>query len=92
MRVSDKAKIRQRRIAHGALILVSFSLMFLGKADLTALRNLRTSSGEFLAPVVDVVSSEGECAVPCSSRFVQKRADARFKTSVQMHVQTRRHQ
>ena len=57
MRVSDKAKIRQRRIVHGALILISFSLMFLGKADLNALRNLRMSSGEFLAPVVDVVSA-----------------------------------
>ena len=57
MRVSDKAKIRQRRIVHGALILISFSLMFLGKADLNALRNLRMGSAEFLAPVVDVVSA-----------------------------------
>ena len=57
MRLSDKVKIRQRRIVHGALILISFSLMFLGKADLNALRNLRMGSAEFLAPVVDVVSA-----------------------------------
>ena len=57
MRVSDKARIRQRRIVHGALILVSFSLMFLGKADLAAVRNLRMGGSEFLAPLVDVVSA-----------------------------------
>ena len=34
MRGSDKAKIRHRRIAHGFLILISFSLMFVGKADI----------------------------------------------------------
>ena len=57
MRVSDKARIRQRRIVHGALILLSFSLMFLGKADLAAVRNLRMGGSEFLAPLVDVVSA-----------------------------------
>ena len=57
MRVSDKARVRQRRIVHGVLILISFSLMFLGKADLAALRNLRMGSNDFLAPVVDVVSA-----------------------------------
>ena len=36
---------------------MSVSLMFLGKADLNALRNLRMGSAEFLAPVVDVVSA-----------------------------------
>ncbi len=57
MRVSDKARVRQRRIVHGVLILLSFSLMFLGKADLTALRNLRMGGNEFLAPVIDVISA-----------------------------------
>src|SRR6056300_167498 len=57
MRVSDKARVRQSRIVHGVLILISFSLMFLGKADLAALRNLRMGSNDFLAPVVDVVSA-----------------------------------
>ena len=57
MRVSDKARVRQRRIVHGVLILISFSLMFLGKADLAALRNLRMASNDFLAPIVDVVSA-----------------------------------
>ena len=57
MRVSDKARVRQRRIVHGALIIVSFSLMFLGKADLAAVRNLRMGGSEFLAPLVDVVSA-----------------------------------
>jgi rod shape-determining protein MreC len=57
MRVSDKARIRQRRIIHGVLILLSFSLMFLGKADLSALRNIRMGSSDFLAPVIDFVSS-----------------------------------
>ncbi len=57
MRVSDKAKVRQRRIAHGLLILLSFSLMFLGKADIAALNKLRTESNGFLAPLVDVVSA-----------------------------------
>ena len=57
MRVSDKARVRQRRIVHGVLILVSFSLMFLGKADLAALRNLRMGSNDFLAPIVDIVSA-----------------------------------
>ncbi|XDZ70517.1 rod shape-determining protein MreC [Alphaproteobacteria bacterium LSUCC0744] len=57
MRVSDKARIRQRRIIHGVLILFSFSLMFLGKADLSALRNIRMGSSDFLAPVIDFVSA-----------------------------------
>ena len=57
MRVSDKARIRQRRIIHGVLILLSFSLMFLGKADLSALRNIRMGSNDFLAPVIDFVSA-----------------------------------
>ena len=57
MRVSDKARVRQRRIVHGVLILISFSLMFIGKADLAALRNLRMGSNDFLAPIVDVVSA-----------------------------------
>jgi rod shape-determining protein MreC len=57
MRVSDKARIRQRRIIHGVLILLSFSLMFLGKADLSALRNIRMGSSDFLAPVIDFVSA-----------------------------------
>ena len=56
MRVSDKARVRQRRIVHGVLILVSFSLMFLGKADLAALRNLRMGSNDFLAPIVDILT------------------------------------
>ena len=57
MRVSDKVRVRQRRFVHGVLILISFSLMFLGKADLAALRNLRMGSNDFLAPIVDVVSA-----------------------------------
>jgi len=57
MRVSDKARIRQRRIIHGVLVLLSFSLMFLGKADLSALRNIRMGSSDFLAPVIDFVSA-----------------------------------
>ncbi len=57
MRGSDKAKIRQRRILHGLLILFSFSLMFLGKADMTAMNKLRIGGNEFLAPIIDVVSA-----------------------------------
>ncbi|MBL6596494.1 MAG: rod shape-determining protein MreC [Candidatus Puniceispirillum sp.] len=57
MRVSDKARIRQRRIIHGVLIFLSFSLMFLGKADLSALRNIRMGSSDFLAPFIDFVSA-----------------------------------
>ena len=57
MRVSDKAKVRQRRITHGLLILFSFSLMFLGKADIAALQKIRTGSSGFLAPIVDVISA-----------------------------------
>ena len=40
MRGSDKVKIRHRRIAHGFLILISFSLMFVGKADISAFNKL----------------------------------------------------
>lgn len=56
MRASDKAKIRQRRIANIVLIAISFSLMFLGKADITALRNARMGATDFVAPIVDLVS------------------------------------
>ena len=57
MRLSDKAGVRQKRIVHGFLIALSFALMFLGKADLTALRNLRMVGSEFLAPIVDIIST-----------------------------------
>ena len=56
MRASDKAKIRQRRIAHTLLVVFSFSLMFLGKLDLNALRSARMSMNDFTAPFVDLVS------------------------------------
>ena len=56
MRPSDKAKVRHRRLVHVALIALSFSLMFIGKADLVAMRDLRMSSNDFLAPVIDFVS------------------------------------
>lgn len=56
MRASDKAKIRQRRIANIVLIALSFSLMFLGKADIAALRNARMGASDFIAPIVDLVS------------------------------------
>jgi rod shape-determining protein MreC len=57
MRASDKIKVRQRRFAHVALILISFSLMFIGKADLVVLRDARMGSNDFLAPVIDFVSA-----------------------------------
>lgn len=57
MRASDKNKIRQRRIANLLLIVFSFSLMFLGKADILAVRNARMSASDFLAPIVDLLSS-----------------------------------
>ena len=57
MRPSDKAKVRHRRLVHVALIALSFSLMFIGKADLVAMRDLRMSSNDFLAPVIDFVSA-----------------------------------
>lgn len=57
MRASDKIKVRQRRFAHVALIIISFSLMFVGKADLVAMRDARMSSNDFLAPVIDFVSA-----------------------------------
>jgi rod shape-determining protein MreC len=56
MRPSDKAKVRHRRLVHVVLIALSFSLMFIGKADLVAMRDLRMSSNDFLAPVIDFVS------------------------------------
>jgi rod shape-determining protein MreC len=57
MRASDKIKVRQRRFAHVALIFISFSLMFVGKADLVVLRDARMGSNDFLAPVIDFVSA-----------------------------------
>ena len=57
MRPSDKAKVRHRRLVHVVLIALSFSLMFIGKADLVAMRDLRMSSNDFLAPVIDFVSA-----------------------------------
>lgn len=57
MRASDKAKIRHRRIAHTLLVVFSFSLMFLGKADLGALRSARMGVADFVAPLVDLVSA-----------------------------------
>jgi len=56
-RASDKARIRRRRAAHVFLILFSFFLMFLGKADVTALRNARMGANDFMAPLVDIVSA-----------------------------------
>ncbi len=47
MRASDKIKVRQRRFAHVALILMSFSLMFVSKADLVVLRDARMGSNDF---------------------------------------------
>ena len=38
MRASDKIKVRQRRFAHVALIIIRFSLMFVGKADQSGTR------------------------------------------------------
>ena len=57
MRASEKAKIRQRRIAHTLLVVFSFSLMFLGKADFSALRHARMGASDFIAPFVDFVSA-----------------------------------
>ena len=57
MRPSDNAKVRHRRLIHVVLIALSFSLMFIGKADLVAMRDLRMSSNDFLAPVIDFVSA-----------------------------------
>jgi rod shape-determining protein MreC len=57
MRSSDKSKVRHRRLVHVVLIALSFSLMFIGKADLVAMRDLRMSSNDFLAPVIDFVSA-----------------------------------
>ena len=57
MRASDKIKVRQRRFAHVALIIISFSLMFVGKADLVPMRDARMSSNDFLAPVIDFFSA-----------------------------------
>ena len=57
MRPSDKAKVRHRRLIHVFLIAISFSLMFIGKADLVAMRDARMSSNDFLAPIIDFVSA-----------------------------------
>ena len=57
MRSSDKSKVRHRRLVHVVLIALSFSLMFIGKADLVAMRDLRMSSNDFLALVIDFVSA-----------------------------------
>ena len=57
MRASDKARIRHRRIAHTLLVVFSFSLMFLGKADVSALRSARMGVADFVAPLVDLVSA-----------------------------------
>ena len=57
MRASEKAKIRQRRIAHTLLVVFSFSLMFLGKADFSAVRDARMGVSDFIAPFVDLVSA-----------------------------------
>jgi rod shape-determining protein MreC len=57
MRPSDKTKVRHRRLVHVVLIALSFSLMFIGKADLVAMRDIRMSSNDFLAPVIDFVSA-----------------------------------
>ena len=57
MRASEEAKIRQRRIAHTLLVVFSFSLMFLGKADFSALRHARMGASDFIAPFVDFVSA-----------------------------------
>ena len=57
MRPSDKEKVRHRRLVHVVLIALSFSLMFIGKADLVAMRDLRMRSNDFLAPVIDFVSA-----------------------------------
>ena len=56
MRASDKAKIRQRRIAHIVLVVFSFSLMFLGTLDFSTLRSARMGFSDFVAPLVDLVS------------------------------------
>jgi len=56
-RAADKSRIRRRRIAHSLLIILSFALMFLGKADVAAFRNAQMGANDFLAPLVDVVSA-----------------------------------
>ncbi len=56
-RTSDKNRARRRRVAHFMLIFFSFSLMFLGKADIAALRNAHMGASDFLAPLVDIASA-----------------------------------
>lgn len=56
-RGSDKGRVRRQRTANVLLILLSFSLMFLGKADIAALRNARMGASDFMAPLMDIVSS-----------------------------------
>jgi len=48
-RTSDKNRARRRRVAHFLLIILSFSLMFLGKADIAALRNAHIGASDFMA-------------------------------------------
>ncbi|ADE38952.1 rod shape-determining protein MreC [Candidatus Puniceispirillum marinum] len=56
MRASDKHRVRQRRVAHGLLMVISFSLMFVGKADILAWRNAQMGANDFLAPAIDFIS------------------------------------
>ena len=56
-RGSDKGRVRRQRTANVLLILLSFSLMFLGKVDIAALRNARMGASDFMAPLMDIVSS-----------------------------------
>lgn len=56
MHASDKAKIRQHRVAHIFLVVFSFSLMFVGAFDFSALRSARMGFSDFVAPLVDLVS------------------------------------
>ena len=56
-RTSDKSRARRRRVANFLLIVISFSLMFLGKADIAALRNAHMGASDFMAPLVDLVSA-----------------------------------
>ena len=54
MRASDKIKVRQRRFAHVALIFISFSLMFVGKADSGCATRAWVA---FFGAVIDFVSA-----------------------------------
>ena len=63
-RTSDKSRARRRRVAHFLLIVLSFSLMFLGKADIAALRNAHMGTSDFLAPLIDIVSAPVVVLIP----------------------------